>query len=205
MQSEILLSGSRTQNQSLGNQLPRLHCYQKNWHETDTSQDAKQYWIHYGTRQLLRSRYTTESTFIKRIPTHHNDDGRFLSLTSRLPNTGHDSKNTGKMHNWCHDKALLPTNRHFNGQRITVEIGGSQPNCSNSRHTDKPRINETCPNNRQTWTNTCFIENFTKNINGWTTLNEAQIRSKCSHELQHMLPWKLGLRTYNSISRTHSV
>ena len=183
MQSEILLSGSRTQNQSLGNQLPRLHCQQKNWHETDTSHGAKQYWIFHGTRRLFRSRYTIESAFFKRIPTHHNDDGRFLSLPLGLPDTRHDSKNSGKMHNWCHGKALLPTNRQFNGQRITVQIGGSQPNSSNIRHTDKPGITETCPNDRHTRTNTCFIENFTKNINGRRTLHVARICSNCSHEL----------------------
>ena len=100
------------------------------------------------------------------IPTHRHDHGRLLTLPFCLPQTRHDSKNSGTMYNRRNDTTLLPTNRHPNGQRVTVQIGGSQSNSPNTRHTDKPRIDETSPNNQLTRKDSCLSKNFAQNING---------------------------------------
>ena len=93
--------------------MPRLHCQQKNRHETNTSQIAEQHQIYYGTRRLIGSGHTTETAFIKWLPTHCHEDGRLLTLPFCLPDTRHNSKNSGTMYNWGIDTTLLPTNRNF--------------------------------------------------------------------------------------------
>ena len=137
------------------------------------------------TRRLFGSSHTTESAFVKWIPTHCHNDVRLLTLPFCLSDTRHESKNSGTMYNRCNDTTLLPTNRHFDGQRVTVQIGDSQSNNPNTRHTDTPRIDETCPNNWHTRRDSRLPKNFAQNINGRETINVAQRRPNRSHELQH--------------------
>ena len=62
----------------------------------------------------------------------------------------------------------------------------------NARHTDKPCIDETCPDDRHTRKNTCLSEDSLKDVNGRKTLNLAQIRPNSSHELQSSYHERLG-------------
>ena len=68
---------------------------------------------------------------------------------------------------------LLFTNRHINLYRITVQIIGNKSDSPDTRHTDKPRINETCSNNQHTRKKSCLPEDFIKNIIGRETFNVA--------------------------------
>ena len=54
IQNKVLLPGASTENQSLGNELSRLHRQQKNRHETNLPRNAEQYRSHYGARRLPR-------------------------------------------------------------------------------------------------------------------------------------------------------
>ena len=54
MQNEVLLPGTRTENQSLGNKLPpRLYRQQKDRHETNTPINAKQHRFYNGREDCL--------------------------------------------------------------------------------------------------------------------------------------------------------
>ena len=66
----------------------------------------------------------------------------FAFPTQHVP----DSNNSRTLH--CRNvKEMLPRKSNFNWQRIVIQIRGSHANSANSRHTYKPRVNKTWPNN----------------------------------------------------------
>ena len=60
-------------------------------------------------------------------------------------------------------------------KRITIQVRSSKPNSTNTGYTDKPRIDETRPNNWHPRKDSCLFKNLPKDINGRTTLYVAQI------------------------------
>ena len=143
--------------------------------------------------RLPRSRHTAKPTVVQWIPTHHHDDGRLFTLPFRIPDTGYDSENSNTMHHRRNDNTLLPTIRHPNRQRITVQIRSNQPNSPNVKHTDQPCLNKACPNNRHLRTDSRLTKDSIKDINGRTPLHVAQICTNRKHELQHKQTRKFRL------------
>ena len=167
MQREILLSRSRPQIQSLGNQLPRLHCQQTNRYETNTMLSNTEFPM--GPEDCL------ERNILPILPSS-NGYQHIITMTdvfSRYLFTYPTQDMTAKTVARCIIDVMT---RHCYLPTVILTNKGSQFRSVFTRHTDKPRIDETCPNNRHTRKNSRFSKNFAQNINGRETIDVAHLR-----------------------------